>query len=53
MPDEHAAIEAGMVLMVEPGAYVEGVGGARCERMLLVTATGCETLTDFAMVPTA
>ena len=40
-------IEEDMVLMVKPGAYVAGVGGARREHMLRVTATGVEVLTDF------
>ncbi len=52
VPDEGALIEQNMVLMVEPGAYVPGIGGARCEHMLLVTATGAEVLTEFPLVPT-
>ncbi len=51
VPDEEAEIEAGMVLMVEPGSYRPGSGGARLERMFLVTATGCEPLTRFTMEP--
>ncbi len=51
VPDEPALVEENMVLMVEPGSYVPGVGGARCEHMLLVTATGVEVLTDFKMEP--
>ena len=47
VPDKGAMIEEDMVLMVEPGAYVAGVGGARREHMLRVTATGVEVLTDF------
>ncbi|WP_426127726.1 M24 family metallopeptidase [Pararhizobium sp. PWRC1-1] len=49
VPHEYGLIEENMVLMVEPGAYVPGVGGLRCEHMLRVTATGAEVLTDFAM----
>lgn len=51
VPDEPALIERDMVLMVEPGTYVPGLGGVRCEFMLRVTATGCENLTPFAMAP--
>jgi Xaa-Pro aminopeptidase len=39
-------LEAGMVCTIEPGAYVEGLGGARLEDDVLVTAEGCDVLTD-------
>lgn len=51
VPDEFALIEENMVLMVEPGSYQPGIGGARCEHMLRVTATGAEVMTDFQMEP--
>jgi Xaa-Pro aminopeptidase len=34
-----------MLLALEPGVYVPGVGGVRLEDVLLVTADGCEVLT--------
>jgi Xaa-Pro aminopeptidase len=38
---------AGDVLAVEPGLYRKGFGGCRLEDLVLVTADGCEVLTDY------
>ena len=40
---------AGDVVTIEPGLYVEGIGGMRFERNYLVTADGFETLSHHAI----
>jgi Xaa-Pro aminopeptidase len=45
--DESAdTIQAGDVVAVEPGLYLEGVGGMRYERNYLITRDGFETLSN-------
>ncbi len=38
-------LQPGMVFTIEPGAYVEGIGGVRIEDDVLVTDEGCVVLT--------
>ncbi len=44
-------LEPGMVMTVEPGIYLPGVGGVRIEDDVLITCYGCLVLTSFAKDP--
>ena len=45
---EHSSetLEAGDVVTLEPGLYVDGVGGVRIEHNYLITAAGFDRLSD-------
>ena len=46
VPESDETLEAGDVVAIEPGLYIEGVGGMRFERNYLITADGFETLSN-------
>jgi Xaa-Pro aminopeptidase len=46
-PDSDEILEAGMVIALEPGIYIEGLGGFRHEHVLEVTDAAPRLLTEF------
>ena len=53
VPGNPIVLEAGMIVAIEPGIYVPGVGGVRLEDVVLVTADGCQMLTTHLLKDTA
>ncbi len=47
-PFTDVILEPNMVITIEPGIYIEGVGGVRIEDVVVVKEDGCEVLTKLS-----
>lgn len=45
-PNIAELLEDGMIVTIEPGIYLPGIGGVRIEEDILITKIGCERLTN-------
>jgi Xaa-Pro dipeptidase len=51
VPHEDSVLAEGMFMMVEPGAYDPGIGGARCEWTIEIVKGGCRVVAPFEHRP--